>query len=206
MPCWSRLIQRAYQDFPLSWIVSTSMHPNGAAQLSPGRCRYRLCFAIWLLPGAAFGSPPSAKVSVGTDGTRPYLLAIGAPALRFREAAEPRINPSMHQPVGAPPQPNYTANSVGAKAPEGRTPSASSLIPLPSSGTPAGSKPAEPAQSGPAPVPILPDENRPKVRPEDFLPYFQFPGSGANPEDVISVPVPPEPGKQPLSTATYRQQ
>jgi hypothetical protein len=48
----------------------------------------------------------------------------------------------------------------------------------------------------------LPDDTRPKVRAEDFLPFFQFPGTA--PAEVA--PPPPPPASLPLSTATYSQQ
>lgn len=60
------------------------------------------------------------------------------------------------------------------------------------------------------PPSIMPDDTRPKVHPEDFLPYFQFPVNAANPGNVtVVVPgtlTPPAAGTQPPSTATYRQQ
>ncbi len=40
------------------------------------------------------------------------------------------------------------------------------------------------------PLSILPDETRPQVRPEDFLPYFQAPGSGQHPNVDVVMPVP----------------
>lgn len=45
--------------------------------------------------------------------------------------------------------------------------------------------PPPPSPTGPAP--LLPDDAGRKVRPEDFLPFFQFPST-------------------PRSTATYQQQ
>jgi len=54
------------------------------------------------------------------------------------------------------------------------------------------------------PSSILPDDMRRDVRPEDLLPYFQYPRNGA----VIGVPVPAQPALPilPPSSATYRQQ
>ncbi|WP_415908155.1 hypothetical protein [Oleiharenicola sp. Vm1] len=66
------------------------------------------------------------------------------------------------------------------------------------------------AASGKPPATILPDDTRPKVRAEDFLPFFQFPGSApANGDVTVVAPVPnAAPGAAPLpaSSATYRQQ
>jgi hypothetical protein len=63
---------------------------------------------------------------------------------------------------------------------------------------------------GKTPPPILPDDTRPKVRAEDFLPFFQFPGSAsANGDVTVVAPVPssaPTAAPLPASSATYRQQ
>jgi hypothetical protein len=56
------------------------------------------------------------------------------------------------------------------------------------------------------PPAILPDDLRKEVRPEDLLPFFQFPRGGAT--IGVGVPVPsqaPAP-VMPQSSATYRQQ
>ena len=57
--------------------------------------------------------------------------------------------------------------------------------------TPQG-EPAPPISAKPIPPAILPDDTRPRVRAEDFLPYFRIPG----------VPVP---AQLPPSSATYTQ-
>jgi hypothetical protein len=57
------------------------------------------------------------------------------------------------------------------------------------------------------PPPVLPDDVGPKARPEDFLPFFQFPGTGAHGGDTVAAPAAPAtPGQLPPSTATYEQQ
>jgi hypothetical protein len=73
----------------------------------------------------------------------------------------------------------------------------------PTAPTPEPSPVAAPDKPAPA---ILPDDTKPQVHAEDFLPYFQFPGAHANPNDVTVAPAPPVPGLQPPSSATYRQQ
>ncbi len=95
------------------------------------------------------------------------------------------------------------------------------ILTTPAAETPAGSPPAAtipPTEAAPSPVTttptvppaIIPDETRPRVQPEDFLPYFQFPGSTGAPGDVSVIaplnaaPNPPHHGTP--STATYRQQ
>ena len=76
-----------------------------------------------------------------------------------------------------------------------------------SESSPAVNPAPEPEKS--APSAILPDEVRPQVRPEDFLPFFQVPGSATQPGDVTLVmPVPrsvPTPPALPPSSATYTQ-
>ena len=37
-----------------------------------------------------------------------------------------------------------------------------------------------------APLSILPDENRPQVKPEDFLPYFQSPNAAPLPKSTAT--------------------
>jgi hypothetical protein len=58
-----------------------------------------------------------------------------------------------------------------------------------------------------APLSILPDEMRPQVRPEDFLPFFQIPGAHGNPDVTVAVPVQAQPAQPPpqTSSATYLQ-
>jgi len=63
----------------------------------------------------------------------------------------------------------------------------------------------EPAQLR-APLPIIPDDVRPRVRPEDFLPYFRIPI--VQPNDMNAVPVPRSVSTGaplPASSATYTQ-
>ena len=80
---------------------------------------------------------------------------------------------------------------------------------------PGGSEPAKkapkvaleaPTKSGPAA--ILPDDGDPRVRPEDFLPFFQFPGGrpGQSETTVAQPPTAPAPGQIPPSSATYHEE
>jgi len=68
--------------------------------------------------------------------------------------------------------------------------------------------PAANAGSAPPPPAILPDDVGRKIRPEDLLPFFQFPGSGAGADggNAAGPPAPPSPGTLPPSSATYKQQ
>jgi hypothetical protein len=67
-----------------------------------------------------------------------------------------------------------------------------------------------PQNTPPPPQPppsIMPDDVAPKVRPEDFLPYFQFPGTEAPSNDVnASSQAGPAPKAIPGSSATYQEQ
>lgn len=171
-----------------------------------------LCMAL-LLPttGFARGCPlagtPSAAMLVQDH---PYLVSVGAPSLRF---AEPPPPPEALQRPNLSPAPIASTSDV--IPPESL---ASSSLPTDStatSGTPstAIAKPSannttgeQPAASR-TPPPIIPDEVRPRVRPEDFLPFFQIPVS--QPGDVnVVVPAARSasaPATIPISSATYTQ-
>jgi hypothetical protein len=139
----------------------------------------------------------------------PYLPILGAQPLRVEEAPPPP-DLSSRPAAGAPPVPalNPTesavavANADAIRVAANTTDDASGTA----AETPEKQKQAEVAQVIAPPVapaqktppPILPDTSHPSVRPEDFLPYFQVPGSR-------SVPDAPVPGAIPQSSATYIQ-
>ncbi|MBL9210191.1 MAG: hypothetical protein JNL92_06965 [Opitutaceae bacterium] len=146
-----------------------------------------------------------------SEGT-PYLLATGAPPLRFQEAALPlHPAPSAPAPAATPaptptpeaptPVPNEDTTTAPVAITDPATPGSTNPVPPATSETPTA-----PAKT---PAPILPDDARPPIRAEDFLPYFQIPGSAKTPADVtLLVPVPkapPAPGALPPSSATYTQ-
>ncbi len=128
----------------------------------------------------------------------PYLPAVGAPSLRFR-AGPPPPDLSARPTAGAPPLPalSRTESSVALAN--------VAAAQLAGAHGPTDSHPGENNNSSPAakhpPLPILPDEIRPQVRPEDFLPFFQVPGSVTQPNGVNSR----GPAALPPSTATYSQ-
>jgi hypothetical protein len=136
----------------------------------------------------------------------PYLPVLGAPALRFQEPAPP---PDLvtRPAAGAPPTPALTpTESSVAQANVAAAHSAAVTTSEPTE--PVTAPTSEPKVKAPAPKnpsPILPDDVRPIVRPEDFLPYFQLPGSPNQSGDVLLVPVPRSPGILPPSSATYTQ-
>ncbi|WP_164976237.1 hypothetical protein [Oleiharenicola lentus] len=148
--------------------------------------------------------------------SRPYLATFGAPALRFQDAKP--ITPATAKPIaGGPP--------VAANAPEiaevslANNQAAASTPPMPvekpveapmvPEATEAHSQAPKESEPHPKALPILPDDTRRKVKSQDFLPLFRFPGSSGNPEDVTiiapGVPTPPAPAALPPSSATYRQ-
>lgn len=142
----------------------------------------------------------------------PYLPYSGAPPLRFQKLAPP---PDLvtHPPAGAPPRPS-AANEVElatVKAAVSITNSSAARDGAdPKSADPKAATPAPEAKPvKPTPAPILPDDTRAPVRPEDFLPFFQLPGAATQNGDVTLV-VPaargaPAPAPLPPSSATYTQ-
>lgn len=184
--------------------VGRDAHPR-----APGSRGFGVYLAFCLIPGSAF-CLPAAKPSLQSGSSRPYLAVIGPPVLRFREAIEPQPDVSTRPPAGAPPHPSASVSEAAnsESRPEIRTSpvETSPVGPRPTVPAPVQAQPKAADDSSQSGSPIIPDDSRPKVRPEDFLPYFQFPGSRASSEDVSSPSVPMTPGQQPPSTATYRQQ
>lgn len=151
----------------------------------------------------------SIALVVPQPDATPYLQATGAPPLRFQNADVP-LHPAPSPAANPAPAANSpdTAAATGAEAkPESvattYVPSSAPDLPSPAVVPDTSATPSK------TPAPILPDEARPTIRPEDFLPYFQIPGSARTPADVtLLVPVPkapPAPGPLPPSSATYTQ-
>ena len=159
---------------------------------------------IWLAPVVAITAPiilsddPSGGII-----TRPYLQVAGVMPLRFAEAAPPP-DLSTQLPAGAPPK--LISSSLPSEPPaEVKTGKPVEQVAIKPATAPVApvtenTNPPEKANAS-SPLPILPDDTRPKVKAEDFLPFFQFPGNSTN-----DAPTPPAPGRQPPSSATYRQQ
>jgi hypothetical protein len=154
----------------------------------------------------------SGHQSARLDDSAPYLQAVGAPPIRFRDRAPP--------PAQSPPPSLFGAVRLEGDSLEGATNRPDVLLARPTAppddlsatGESTGpTKPTAPAAKPPPPPPpsIIPDDTRPTVRPEDFLPFFQLPGSASAPGGVgVIVPVPmaaPTPVTLPPSSATYRQ-
>lgn len=137
----------------------------------------------------------------------PYLRHGGAPALRFQpplQVATLHDVPASALPKGLASHPPEMDLIPDSSMKAGDMDKSAEL--------PSGDPKAEPSPAnvkGHSSAPILPDDARPTVRPEDFLPYFQYPGSGSKSGGVIIInPVPatpPAPGTLPPSSATYIQ-
>jgi hypothetical protein len=136
----------------------------------------------------------------GSAESRPYLQYVGPPPLRFEEPA-PSPDPTARLTAGAPPKPERPEIAAAKPAPAGPPQGSVAPVAMPAKSdsvaaqTAGSNEPPQPA----APSSILPDETRQRVKPEDFLPFFQFPGGS-------SAPVAPVPGALPPSSATYKQQ
>jgi hypothetical protein len=140
----------------------------------------------------AFGRTPADDPQPAEPET-PYLRATGPLALRFQPAPVAREITAKPAASG-PPFPMPEANAE--KAPVAAEPPAK-----PTSVEPDVILPAKP-EPKPGPEPIIPDDLRPRVQAEDFLPFFQFPSAA---EPALVLPATP-PHRATPSTATYRQQ
>lgn len=177
------------------------------------------CLALLLLPALAPGfirAVPRSRLAPGPvpatqprEMPRPYLPAVGAPPLRFLETAPPPDLVTRPPASGTPPGSVEGHGAESELQPAADSPDREEN-PAATDPTPAATP--EKTEAGPpkvGPAPILPDDLPTPVRPEDFLPFFQLPGTGNAPADVtVIAPVPrqaPAPPVQPPSSATYRQ-
>jgi hypothetical protein len=184
--------------------------------LLTGLGRFVRCLTLVLLPALVaeggqaasagrnpVGAPPESRPESPYPYSTPYLAVVGPPPMRFREPPAP---PSFElEPVAAGPAqleeimpaPPAVAGGRLASSPMAASSKSSSSNSPSSSAAAAAKRPDETEPSS-----ILPDDMRREVRPEDLLPYFQYPRNGGG---VPGVPVPPQPTLPP-SSATYRQQ
>lgn len=194
------------------------MNHSEPPHLPVGARRALRCLSLLLLPALApkaahslprsRSAPGPAVESPGPESV-PYLPALGARPLRFQRATPP---PDLvtHPAAGAPPVPALTLT-------ESTVAQANAAAAQSTGGTARPEKPA--AENAPKPTPppakptppsILPDDTRPIIRPEDFLPFFQIPGTAKTPGDVhVVVPASsfsaPTAAPLPPSSATYTQ-
>jgi len=208
--CVVRKEVRANLHDPTPWNVFTAMNLNPPTPRC-GLHRTLRVLSLLLLQHALapHGTDASARsrLPVNSDGdsaadenSRPYLKVAGSLPLRFSPAPRPLpalvprvtgLSPPIQPSATTPPEP---APGAASTVHETKIPSND---PPANSGEPTGSKPA---------LSILPDNTRPSTRPEDFLPFFQFPGGGGTTiVGPVNVPQPPAPGQLPPSSATYQQ-
>jgi hypothetical protein len=185
------------------------MNQSAKPPRAAGARRAGVRLALSLLPVVAISAQSFAPGPSYLATTRPYLATVGAPALRFGEAIPPP-DLTVRPAASAPPQPIEESGTPLVEPVKGDV---TVLLPAAPTVSPVSTTepiPSEPAAAGKAPLAILPDDTRRKVRAEDFLPFFQFPGSGAANGDVTVVaPLPaaaPTAAPLPASSATYRQQ
>ncbi len=168
--------------------------------------RAKLCLAL-LLPTvfAPTGALAARRTLPDPDA---YLPAIAAPTLRFQTPSLPRdLVAKLTFPKPAPkPEPEPIAPKIAPAV----APVAKAAADPKDADDSAATKPVVAASAKP-PTQIIPDDTRTALHPEDFVPFFQLPGSARNPGGVnVIVPLPapaaaPAPGTLPQSSATYRQ-
>ncbi|HET7535435.1 MAG TPA: hypothetical protein VFJ90_03215, partial [Candidatus Didemnitutus sp.] len=160
---------------------------------------------LWLAPAVAISAPSVAPELPVVAMSHPYLATVGAPALRFAE--HQTLPDSYANPPGGPSAPHSVTEQskpspdVSPSAEIKNDPTVPSATKTSPDSNPPVAQPQQPSHKEPTgnpAVPILPDDVHPKARPEDFLPYFQFPGVNHQISNVSTPPVP--------SSATYRQQ
>jgi hypothetical protein len=207
-----RRYKGANQNHLLKWNPSPFMPYSISTSRLRGWTPLALCHLILvLLHLSMVATAHAAQQTLGLPQpvSKPYLVAMNPPGLRFREAAS--LAPLVRKPVA-------TGSPVAATSPElsevalANDHAAASTPPMPiappseqiatTGSTPAKTEPTTPTSKA---QPILPDDTRRKVQSQDFLPLFRFPGASGSNEDV-TVPVPPTPGTLPPSSATYRQE
>lgn len=136
----------------------------------------------------------------------PYLVVVGPPPLRFREPPAPpsfELEPTATGPAFLDdirvPEPLVPAAPLSERI---ESAPVAAVLPPPKTIQAATTKRTVDSSDS---SPILPDDLRREIRPEDLLPYFQYPKSGGN---GSSVPAPPQPQTPtlPPSSATYRLQ
>jgi hypothetical protein len=198
------------------------MNHRETPQLSAAARRALRCITLLLLPAlapeAAPAQPrhrsPTRRNDSGSGGeSLPYLTVMGSQPLRFQRG--PSTTDLLDRPVGgAPPLPplSPTESTIALANASAIQPSLSSsrdLDDAPVTEVKSEQKEAV-APVKTVPAAILPDDTRPSIRAEDFLPFFQIPGA---PRRVGESPVPappaantaPAPATLPPSSASYTQ-
>lgn len=156
--------------------------------------------------------PRPTRFRPENDGCSPYLPVIGPPPLRFAQAPPPDL--STRPGPGAPPLPSVMEDMAATNAASARpvAPSrgADGAGSEPRQTMPAEAIPAVPDAPGKAPgkketPALLPDDTQREVRPEEILPFFQFPDSGGTTNVVPPGSTSRESTRLPVSSAVYRE-
>ncbi len=141
----------------------------------------------------------------------PYLTAVTAIPLRFEDLPSPPNFETEPLPMGLAMPDDSTLPTIAAstiKEKPGIIPAtnvATSASLSKTIITPLAKKPENRHRdSNHELTPILPDDMHHDVRPEDVIPYFQFPHGGV----ILNTPVPSQPSQPtlPPSSATYTEQ
>jgi hypothetical protein len=190
--------------------------------LPVGARRALRCLSLLLLPVMAPEAAPALPrprhaTWPGDSGpaseSLPYLTVMGAPPLRFQKTPPPP-DVSVRPAAAAPPIPSLSSPEAfvaQANAAAARSASAQAreddVAPVTEVKSDIKEAPV-PVKAGPPP--ILPDDTRPSVKPEDFLPFFQLPGasrSAGEPTVIVPAAISVAPAGAPLppSSATYTQ-
>jgi hypothetical protein len=182
--------------------------------------KFLRCLSFLVLPVLASEASPRSRLkelrlpaSAPATGAPSYLPVVGPPPLRFAQVPPPP-DLSTRPPSAAPPLPAVAAEIAATNAA-----SAKSAAPAPPGVTAApppceaseGSRGTTPAAPKPPPAKepdvLIPDDTKREIRPEEILPFFQFPGSGNTTTIVLpAVPSDAAPTRLPVSSAVYHQQ
>jgi len=211
----------ANQNPPLKWNPSHFMHRHLSTPPPPGRafavlCRTLLVILHLTMVATAYAARQTLSLSVPIS--RPYLAVYGAPLLRFQEVIPPAPPAAKAISVGPPiaaSTPETAEVSLANEQAAASTPPMPTVKPLAEqseAGLPDVQDPKDSStEKRPAikALPILPDDTRPRVQSQDFLPLFRFPGTSSANEEISviapGIPVPPAPNSLPPSSATYQQ-
>lgn len=165
---------------------------------------FLLSDAVPRLKSATYRRPPPGQDYPAQDreATHPYLAVIGPTPLRF--APEPvHIRPKSAPPAPPPPAVPEKENAIEAANRQAAaiTPE---LIVAPTFDAAIEAKTKATTADA---IPLLPDDTRRQVRPEDILPFFSFPANGNGAGAIIGVPTQPAQPREklPPSSATYIQ-
>jgi hypothetical protein len=189
------------------------MNHREPPQLPAGMRKALHCLSLLLVPALTLDqghAGPRMRTALRASADHaPYLPILGSPSLRVEEAPPPP-DLTTKPPAAAPPVPALSRIEASVAVENATAASTSAPVPEPATATPDAAAATPPAaEAAKAPAPILPDTIHPVVHPEDFLPYFEIPGTARKPGEVNVIipglPSAPTPGAIPPSSANYTQ-